>query len=102
MDNAILELSKQILIYSIINSFVVYGILETVKKIYLNSIHRFVGLIITYVLGMVMGFMFSGVDTTWHKIIWGLCLGGISIGIYKTAIKSLLEIIPTLMNRFVK
>jgi len=98
----IIDLSKQLLLYSVINSFVIFGLMSTIRKIAnREDIHRLVGIILTYSVAIIMGFMFSGVDETWKKVVWGLFLGNTSIAVYKSATQSLLEIIPTIVKKFI-
>lgn len=97
----IIELSKQLLIFSAINSFVIFGLMSTIRKIAnKEDIHRLVGIILTYAIAILMGFMFSGIDVTWKKVVWGVFLGNTSIAVYKSATQSLLEIIPNIVKKF--
>ena len=94
------ELVKEVIFYSIINSFMVYGLHQTILKIIDKEIiHRFWGLGITYSLGFVMGFMLTNGDPVWQKLLWALSVGACSVAIYKSAVQSLLGIIPALVEK---
>lgn len=103
MGNIIGAITKQVIYFSIINSFVVFGILSTIKKLAdKEKLHRFIGVVLTYCVGFIMGFMIAGVDIWWQKLVYGLAIGSCSVAVYKSATKSLLEIIPTVVNKFLK
>ena len=94
-------LVKEVVFYSIVNSFVVFGIMNTILKILdKEEVNRFVGLGVTYFTGMIFGFMFSYDGTPlWQKFVWGISVGAVSVSIYKSAVQSLLTIIPSLVDR---
>ena len=94
-------LINEIIFYSIINSFVTFGLLQTVKSIIdKEEISRFVGLVITYVLGIIMGFLLSNIPEMWHKLVYGIFIGCTSVAVYKSAVQALLGIIPSLVDKF--
>lgn len=87
-----------------LNSFVVHGIKMSISTV-LNkeNLHRFVGLGLIYVAGIVQGFTL-GTDIhlpTWLKIVYGLFIGSISVAIYKSAVQSLLSLVPSIINKFI-
>lgn len=93
-------LVKEVVFYSIINSFVTFGVIQTILKIVdKDSIHRFYGLGITYGLGLIMGFMITNGDPIWQKIVWGVSIGAVSVALYKSAVQSLLNVIPAIVGR---
>jgi divalent metal cation (Fe/Co/Zn/Cd) transporter len=93
------DLIAQIVFYSIINSFVVFGVLKTIKKIAdKEKLNRFIGLGVTYIVGIIMGFMIWSTIPIWEKIAYGFFIGCTSIAVYESATKSLLDIIPTIIN----
>ena len=102
-DGTLTQLIEQIIFYSICNSFVVFGILQTIKRITeKETLNRFIGLGVTYAIGIIMGFMLWNDIPIWQKIIHGFFIGSTSVAVYKSATQSLLEIIPTLVERFFK
>lgn len=99
----ITELIQEIIFYSVINSFVVFGILQTIKRILeTETLNRFVGLGITYGIGVLMGFMLQFQVPTWQKIMFGVFIGSCSVSVYKSATQSLLDLIPAVVERFLK
>ena len=101
MDTRISNLIYEIIFYSVINSFVTFGIIQTIKCILdKDKLNRFVGINATYIMGMIMGFLLSDISVLWQKIIYGFFIGCTSIAVYKSAIQSLLGIIPGLVGKF--
>ena len=96
------ELIQEVIFYSIANSFVVFGVLKTLKRILeKRKLHRFVSIGITYILGIIMGFMLKSELLLWEKIIFGFFIGSCSVAVYKSAIKTLLDIVPSLAEKFI-
>lgn len=92
-----------LVLYATINSFVVYGIKSTISAIFnKENLNRFIGLGLTYAAGIIQGFTL-GKDVhlpIWMKILFGLFIGSISVGIYKSAIQALLSLVPGIVNKF--
>ena len=103
MDQAMIQsLATEIVFYSIFCSFIVYGIKETIKSA-MNKpkVNRFVGLGLTYAFGMVCGFLIKNeyVTNIYYKVIFGVAIGATTVGVYKTVVKSLLDLIPSIMQK---
>ena len=97
------QLISEVIFYSIANSFVVFGILKTLKKAFeKRKLHRFVSISVTYILGFIMGFMLKSELLFWEKIMFGFFISSCSVAVYKAAIQSLLDIVPNIVNRFIK
>lgn len=95
------ELIQQIAFYSICNSFVVFGLLKTIKSITeKEKLNKWISIGITYAIGFVMGYMLYGDIPIWQKFIHGFFIASCSVAGYEAAIKSMLEIIPTIVERF--
>jgi len=95
------EFIRQVFYASILNSFIVYGILQTVNKIIEKKVHRFIGIGLTYVGGYLCTFYFGMTDIVFI-LITGMVIGCLSVGIYKSAVQSLLEVVPAIVNKFLK
>lgn len=96
------NLIKEVIFYSVLNSFVVFGLSSTILRVAnKDSMSRFINLSITYALGITMGFMLKDNFPIWQKLVYGLSIGAISIALYKSAIQALLNLIPTLVERLV-
>ena len=94
------EITVMIIKYAAIASFVTYGILQCILAITAKEfIHRAWGLSITFLMGIVMGFLLPLELAIWQRFVWGAIIGCVSIGLYKSAIKSLLEVIPAIMDK---
>ena len=100
--NFLKTMISEVVFYSVFNSFIVYGILQTILKVVnKETISRFWGLGITYVLGMIFGFMLYNQLPTWQKIIYGIGIGSASVACYKSAISSLLQLIPAVTAKII-
>ena len=97
------KLIQEVIFYSVANSFVVFGILKTIKKaLDKKKLNRFVSIIITYGLGFVMGFMVKFELILWERLMFGFFIGACSVAVYKAAIQTLLDLIPNIVGRFIK
>ena len=97
------ELIQEIIFYSVINSFVVFGITKTLKKLLKKEkLHRFISIGVTYFLGIIMGFLLKFELHIWEKILFGFFIGSCSVAVYKSAIQVLLDVIPSIVNKFFK
>jgi hypothetical protein len=106
MIQTISGLAQQIVFYSLLNSVVTYGLLMTVKSMVAKShqdpadvvISKWIGTGITYGLGIVMGFIIN--HHKWYvDVVYGLCIGACSVAMYKSAVQSFLNLIPSLFNK---
>ena len=104
------ELAKnlfwQLLFYSVLTSYAVYGIKATIKDI-LNrkpyeKLSKFLLYQIIYGFGIAFGFMIKHqyADVVYSKIIFGLIIGCMSIVIYRSIIKSTLSLLPNISKKF--
>ena len=101
-NESIVELVKQIVFFSCLCSIVTFGLMQTFLKIVdKEELHRFVGIITTYIIGMVMGLMLFGDVVLWQKFCYGFFIGSTAIALYKSVVQSMLEIVPLLMKKFV-
>jgi len=93
---------KEVLSYAILNSIVVFGILQTVAKFIGEEKIKalYIGTIVTYIAGIVMGFMIQQDLKMWESVSYGLFIGSVSVAVYKSATQSLLQVIPKLFNKF--
>lgn len=99
----IIELIQQIAFYSICNSFVVFGVIKTIKQITeKEKLNRWLSVGITYSIGILMGYMLYGDIPIWQKLIHGFFIASCSVAGYEAAIKSILEIIPSIVEKFFK
>jgi hypothetical protein len=95
------DLIQEIIFYSIINSFVVFGIVKTLKKLLgEKQLHKAISVGITYFLGIIMGFLLKSDLLIWEKILFGFFISSCSVAVYKSAIQTLLNLIPFIVNKF--
>lgn len=100
MNIYIKDMFLNIIILSTINSFIVFGVTTTIKRIAnREELNRFVGLSITYISGVVQGFLIEQPITLWERLLLGFFIGSISVGIYKAAVQSLLGFIPAILGK---
>ena len=93
-------LTYNIVLCALLNSFTVYGILQTLLKIIdRKEIHRFVGLGINYLCGFIFSYVWNMADTWYSNLFIGFIIGNTSTVLYKAAINSLLQVIPALIDR---
>jgi hypothetical protein len=102
------DLAGQILFYASLDSIMTYGLLMSVKSLLKKDgipqevkLSPWVGIITTYTLGIVMAFFINNTDVI-RKAVFGLAIGCVSTAIYESAVKSLLNIIPTVFDKIFK
>ena len=101
MDEKLLTiLVYNIILCAVLNSFIVYGLLQTLLKIVnKEEIHRAWGLVINYICGFVFGFIWNMADAWYSNLFIGFIIGNTSTALYKAAINSLLQVIPALIDK---
>ena len=101
MDEKLLTiLAYNIILCAVLNSFIVYGVLQTLLKIVnKEEIHRFWGVAINYICSFVFGFIWNMADTWYSNLFIGFIIGNTSTALYKAAINSLLQVIPALIDK---
>lgn len=98
----ITQLIQEIIFYSIVNSFVTFGIVKTIQKITeKEKLNRFIGLSITYGIGIITGFMIKSGLGIWERLAYGFFIGACSVAIYKSATQSLLDLIPSIVEKII-
>jgi len=107
MTEAIMgALVYEVVLYSVIASFVAYGLKQTIRAIMKTpakeKLNRFVGIGLAYGFGMIFGFIMKNeyVTTVWYRIVFGIAIGATTVGIYNTVVKSLLGLIPNIVEKF--
>ena len=100
-----IELLYQVGILILINSVTVQGVKVSIRRL-INmpddqKLNRFVILPIIIAFGIVSGFLIKSefVDALWKVIIFGVFISAWTIVIYKSLVRTLLNIIPKLENK---
>lgn len=94
------EIFIDVIYLSIINSFIVYGVKNVIKTIInKDELSRFIGLGLTFAAGLIQGLFFDAHILLSQKIMYGFFIGCISVGIYESAVKSLLQLIPGVIDK---
>ena len=100
------DLLQQIAVFSTIVSVMVFGIKATIKTIMKKGeeekLHRAIGLSLTYAFGLIFGFLIKNEYLAgWYfKAIIGISVGTLAVAMYKSVVRSLLKVIPKLMEKF--
>jgi len=99
----LMSLFQSTIIFAVFNSFITFGVIETLKcATKQEKLHRFLSLGITYAIGTTMGFMLMQQIPLWQHISYGLFIGSLSVATYESAVKSLKDLIPTIVEKFKK
>jgi len=97
--NEITDLSVQILICACMNSFLVCGFKTTLQKVLNNKrAPKIVNLFINYVSAFVFVLFFDYLY--WYQYIAiGFLIGCVSVAVYKSALESLMNLIPAVIKK---
>jgi len=91
---------KDIIFYSIYVSFISFGIIETITQLFNKTkLNKFLSLGIVYFIGLIFSFSFIPNTFFYQKLIEGIGIGSVSVAVYKSAIQSLLNLIPSLVDK---
>lgn len=100
------DLLQQIAVFAVIASVMVYGVKETIKSIMNkkpeDNLHRAVGLSLTYGFSMILGFIMQNEYLTvwYYRIVFGIAIGTLAVALYQSVVKSILKLIPSMMEKF--
>lgn len=95
----------KILYASLIDTIIVYGLLETLKKIFIkfflvDKSSRYVGILLTYIFGFFCTIFFQfNIENILIQGLTGVVIGCLATAMYKSAVKQLLGIPEKLVNR---
>jgi hypothetical protein len=109
IDTAALSaLFQQVIFYAIVSSIVVDGIKKTIKAAINKTadgtvqVHRGISLGLMYAFGFTCCFFLKSpvIDSIWIRLFFGFIIGNVGVGSYEAVVRSALELIPNLMNKF--
>jgi hypothetical protein len=105
MNSSFFELFKYVLIISVIISITIEGLKKhyiKIKKV--DKVNPVIIVILSYIFGIAGSFLVSSdfITELWQKIIMGIIIGSWTAALYESAIKSVVNIIPKLTDKFLK
>jgi hypothetical protein len=97
-----IDVIQAVLLLAIISSFIVFGATKTLKKAFnLTKIPVLLSLGMVYAAGVVASFVYWN-DFSVLKVAGnGIIVGCVAVGLYESAVKSLLGIVPGLIDRII-
>jgi len=101
-----LDILQSLLTFASINSFLNYGLIQTIEKLIPNLkekeiLHKIVMYFLIYSFGIAFGFFLKDISI-YQKLIYGCAIGAFSVALYDSAIKYFLSIIPSLFKKFIE
>ena len=94
------EIVYAVLAMAVISSFIVYGLTKTVMKAFnLKKIPNAVALGMVYLAGVASSFAYWNDFSLWKVVVNGIIVGCVAVGLYESAVKALLSVIPSAIER---
>ena len=102
MYNFSTEFILQIFYAALLNTIIVYGVLETLKKMFFKFFlldkSIYVGIVLTYVGGFLCTIFFQ-FDIMSVQILTGLVIGCLATALYKAMVKQVLSLPEKIVNK---
>lgn len=96
------EFALQVFMASLFSSVIIYGVLTQLRKIgshyKVNFNNPLIAVCLTYISGYLCSLYF-GISVLWTFLLTGFIVGCLSTALYASVVKSLLTIVPRLLDR---
>ena len=99
------EFVEQIFYAALINTVIVFGILQTAKKIFISFFEldksKYVGIILTYTVGFLCT-VYMSYPSLFTQLLTGLAIGCLSTAMYKSVGKQILNLPERIIDKIFK